>query len=93
MSKTLTFQNNYAIIHFQEKEIKGASALCAHHSFDLSTGCVIDVMQCVFLGILAKTLMKFWVDIRSSSCCSVQYKEKGVWLLIVSFHHNVPYFS
>ncbi len=40
--------------------IKGASILCSHGHFDLSTGMVIDVMHCVFLGVMAKTLMGFW---------------------------------
>ena len=41
--------------------IKGASALCAHKSFDLSQGCVIDYMHCVCLGVVSKTLMSSWL--------------------------------
>ena len=48
------------IIDAQVKGIKGASVLCTQRSFDLSTGVVIDVMHCVFLGLVEKTLMGFW---------------------------------
>ena len=48
------------IIYTQVKGIKGASVLCTQQSFDLSTGVVVDVMHCVFLGLLEKTLMGFW---------------------------------
>ena len=44
--------------------MKGASALLAHKPFDLSVGPVIDVMHCVFLGVIAKTLMGFWFTIQ-----------------------------
>lgn len=40
--------------------IKGASALCTQKSFNLSAGTVIDVMHCVYLGVMAKTLMGLW---------------------------------
>ena len=40
--------------------IKGASVLCTQPSFDLCTGVVIDVMHCVFLGVMEKSLMGFW---------------------------------
>ena len=48
------------IIDAQVMGIKGASVLCTQPSFDLSTGVVIDVMHCVFLGLVEKTLMGFW---------------------------------
>ena len=40
--------------------IKGASVLCTQPSFNLYTGVVIDVMHCVFLGLMEKSLMGFW---------------------------------
>jgi hypothetical protein len=40
--------------------IKGASVLCTQPSFNLCTGVVVDVMHCVFLGVIEKTLMGFW---------------------------------
>ena len=46
----------------QVKGLKGASALAAHKHFNLSTGAVIDVMHCVFLGVMDKTLMTLWLD-------------------------------
>ena len=46
----------------QEKAIKEASAHCFHQPFGLSTGFVIDVMHCVCLGVLAKTLMNLWLN-------------------------------
>jgi hypothetical protein len=48
----------------QEKGVKGASVLVAHKHFNLCAGAVIDVMHCVFLGVIAKTLMGFWLDSR-----------------------------
>lgn len=48
------------IIDTQVMGIKGASVLCTQQSFDLSTGVVVDVMHCVFLGLVEKTLMGFW---------------------------------
>ena len=46
------------------KGVKGASVLVAHKHFNLCTGAVIDVMHCVFLGVISKTLMGFWLDVR-----------------------------
>ena len=43
--------------------IKGASILCTQPSFDLSTGVAVDVMYCVFSGVVEKTMMKFWFGI------------------------------
>ena len=43
--------------------IKGASVLCTQPSFDLCTGVVIDVMCCVFLGVMEKSLMGFWFGV------------------------------
>lgn len=43
--------------------IKGASILCMHKPFDLSAGMVVDVMHCVFLGVIARTLMKLWFGV------------------------------
>ena len=40
--------------------IKGASVLCTQPSFNLCAGVVIDVMHCVSLGLMEKTLMGFW---------------------------------
>ena len=37
----------------QEKGVKGASVLVAHKHFNLCAGAVIDVMHCVFLGIIS----------------------------------------
>lgn len=51
----------------QVKGIKGASGLTAHKHFNLSTGVVIDVMHCVFLGLLDKTLMNFGFGVSHSS--------------------------
>ena len=48
----------------QVKGVKGASALAAHRHFNLSTGPVIDVMHCVFLGVIDKTLMTLWLDVK-----------------------------
>ena len=49
------------------KGIKGASVLCAHKHFDLCKGVVIDVMHCVFLGVVAKGLMNFWFNVAHRS--------------------------
>ena len=46
----------------QVKGVKGACILSTHVHFDLSRGAVIDVMHCVFLGIVAKSFMKYWFD-------------------------------
>ena len=40
--------------------IKGASILSSHLPFDMCAGVVIDMMHCVFLGVIGKSLMKFW---------------------------------
>ena len=48
----------------QDTGVKGASALCVHRHFDLCKGVVVDVMHCVFLGVISKTLLKFWLDVR-----------------------------
>ena len=47
----------------QVKGVKGVSVLSSHKPFNLSAGAVIDVMHCVFLGVIAKTLMKLWFDV------------------------------
>lgn len=36
--------------------------LLSHKHFDLSSGPVVDVMHCVFLGVVGKTLMNYWLD-------------------------------
>ena len=38
------------------------SLLSRHKHFNLTNGVVIDVMHCVFLGVVGKTLMKYWLD-------------------------------
>lgn len=43
------------------------SILAAHKHFDLCKGTVIDVMHCVFLGVIAKTLMSCWLDMKHRS--------------------------
>ena len=37
--------------------IMGISVLAAHPPFDLVKGVVVDAMHCVFLGVMAKTLI------------------------------------
>ena len=39
--------------------IKGASVLCTQPSFNLCTEVVIDVVHCVFLELMEKTMMGF----------------------------------
>ena len=43
---------------------------------NLSTGTVIGVMHRVFLGVLGKTLMNFWLG-TTTSLCAIQYQTKG----------------
>lgn len=68
----------YTNLMLQVKGIKGASILCSHRPFDLCTGVVIDVMHCVFLGVIGKGLMKYWFSsgfhgkpfsLRRKVCC------------------------
>ena len=40
--------------------IKGVSVLSLHPPFDICAGVVVDMMHCVFLGVIGKNLMKFW---------------------------------
>ena len=63
----IVFYRVRLLFSVQEKGVKGASVLCSHKHFDLSTGMVIDVMHCVFLGIMARLLMKFWFDVSHHS--------------------------
>lgn len=42
--------------------ITGISVLAAHPPFDLVKGVVVDAMHCVFLGVMAKTLIPLWCD-------------------------------
>ena len=57
--------------------MKGASVLLAQKHFDLSVGAVIDVMHCIFLGVMAKTLMGLWTDIaHCASPFSIRRKVK-----------------
>jgi hypothetical protein len=58
----------------QVKGIKGASILAAHRHFNLSTGAVIDVMHCVYLGVIEKTVMTLWLDVKHRSAHSLQVK-------------------
>lgn len=51
----------------QVKGVKGASVLAAHPHFDLCRGMVIDVMHCVYLGVIAKTLMGLWLNVEHRS--------------------------
>ena len=50
------------IFSLQVMGVKGTSVLSRHNHFNLANGVVIDVMHCVFLGVVAKTLMKYWLD-------------------------------
>ena len=47
--------------------MKAASALSAHPHFDLCRGVVVDIMHCVYLGVLAKTLMGLWLNVEHHS--------------------------
>lgn len=49
-------------LNMQVNGIKGASILSAHKSFKLPTGVVIDVMHCIFLGVV-NALMAMWFGV------------------------------
>ena len=61
--------------------IKGASVLCTQPSFDLCTGVVIDVMCCVFLGVMEKSLMGFWFGV---SHCRSPYSIKSKVIITIT---------
>ena len=66
--------------YIQVKGIKGASILAAHKHFNLSTGAVLDVMRCVFLGVIEKTLMNFWLDVRHRSASDESFITTCIYL-------------
>lgn len=57
--------------------------MCTQPSFNLCTGVVVDVMHCVFLGVMEKTLMGFWFgsDYRGSP-----YNIKAKVVVILCIH-------
>ena len=58
--------------------IKGASILSSHMPFDMCAGVVIDMMHCVFLGVIGKSLMKFWFG--SSHAKPFSLRRKVWWI-------------
>ena len=76
-------------MYTQVKGIKGASVLAAHKHFDLSKGAVIDVMHCVFLGVMEKNLLSFWFDIKHRSApYSIRRKvNKSYTCMLITCRH------
>ena len=76
----------------QVKGVKGTSALATHKHFNLGMGAVIDVMQCVYLGVMDKTIdncKQENVDPlargKANNCC-IQYQETGHYSNFQSYY-------